>query len=383
MVIWEQSTVKKYWQPFDFIENKKFSQEEFLDIFSKSVEKRLISDVPIASFLSGGLDSTSIVKKISELGHRVNTFSVVVDKSEINEESYIKEVVSKYNTNHSQIKVESSISSKNVFEALDCLDEPYGDPSIVPSFLLSKLISQDFKVAISGDGGDELLGGYSRMKNHLVKRSKLKNLYSKLYKTYPPLFGTGTRLKSFSNDFLEAHKSYIEDEKLVSLLFETQISSQSGINFIEDKSLYKSVLINEYKYYLSEQMMFKVDRASMANSLEVRSPLVDNKLVEYILNTSHNYISKESQKLPLVDYLKEDFDSSFLNRPKQGFVFDYHTWVFENFNLVSDIIDNSELNKYFHANKIYMLDKVKTRINALRLWRIFVLANYLNSIKSL
>lgn len=378
-----KSTVNKYWQPFDFIENKKFSQEEFLDIFSESVEKRLVSDVPIASFLSGGLDSTSIVKKISELGHRINTFSVVVDKSEINEESYIKEVVSKYNTNHSQIKVESSISSKNVFEALDCLDEPYGDPSIVPSFLLSKLISQDFKVAISGDGGDELLGGYSRMKNHLVKRSKLKNLYSKLYKTYPPLFGTGTRLKSFSNDFLEAHKSYIEDEKLVSLLFDAQINSQSGINFTEDKSLYKSVLINEYKYYLSEQMMFKVDRASMANSLEVRSPLVDNKLVEYILNTSHNYISKESQKLPLVDYLKEDFDSSFLNRPKQGFVFDYHTWVFENFNLISDIIDNSELNKYFHANKIYMLNKFKTRINALRLWRIFVLANYLNSVKSL
>ena len=378
-----KSTVNKYWQPFDFIENKKFSQEEFLDIFSESVEKRLVSDVPIASFLSGGLDSTSIVKKISELGDRVNTFSVVVDKSEINEESYIKEVVSKYNTNHSQIKVESSISSKNVFEALDCLDEPYGDPSIVPSFLLSKLISQDFKVAISGDGGDELLGGYSRMKNHLVKRSKLKNLYSKLYKTYPPLFGTGTRLKSFSNDFLEAHKSYIEDEKLVSLLFDAQINSQSGIIFTEDKSLYKSVLINEYKYYLSEQMMFKVDRASMANSLEVRSPLVDNKLVEYILNTSHNYISKESQKLPLVDYLKEDFDSSFLNRPKQGFVFDYHTWVFENFNLISDIIDNSELNKYFHANKIYMLNKFKTRINALRLWRIFVLANYLNSIKSL
>ena len=378
-----KSTVNKYWQPFDFIENKKFSQEEFLDIFSESVEKRLVSDVPIASFLSGGLDSTSIVKKISELGHRINTFSVVVDKSEINEESYIKEVVSKYNTNHSQIKVESSISSKNVFEALDCLDEPYGDPSIVPSFLLSKLISQDFKVAISGDGGDELLGGYSRMKNHLVKRSKLKNLYSKLYKTYPPLFGTGTRLKSFSNDFLEAHKSYIEDEKLVSLLFDAQINSQSGIIFTEDKSLYKSVLINEYKYYLSEQMMFKVDRASMANSLEVRSPLVDNKLVEYILNTSHNYISKESQKLPLVDYLKEDFDSSFLNRPKQGFVFDYHTWVFENFNLISDIIDNSELNKYFHANKIYMLNKFKTRINALRLWRIFVLANYLNSVKSL
>lgn len=375
--------VKKYWQPTDFIENKKFSQEEFMDIFSQSVEKRLVSDVPIANFLSGGIDSTSIVKKISELGHKINTFSVVVDKSELNEELYINEVVSKYSTNHNQIRVESSISSENIFEALNCLDEPYGDPSIVPSYLLSKLISQDFKVAISGDGGDELLGGYSRMKNHLIKRNKLTNLYSQLYKIYHPLFGSGTRFKSFSNDFLAAQKSYLEDEKLVNLLYDTNINPESEINFINDKSSYKSVLINEYKFYLSEQMMLKVDRASMANSLEVRSPLVDNKLVEYILNTSHDYISKDLQKLPLVEYLKEDFDSLFLQRPKQGFVFDYKTWVFENFDLISNIVNASELNHYFYSYKINTLKKYKTRINALRIWRIFVLSNYLNSIKSL
>ena len=377
------TSVKKYWQPTDFIENKKFSQDEFMDIFSQSVEKRLVSDVPIANFLSGGIDSTSIVKKISELGHKINTFSVVVDKSELNEELYINEVVSKYSTNHNQIRVESSISSENIFEALNCLDEPYGDPSIVPSYLLSKLISKDYKVAISGDGGDELLGGYSRMKNHLIKRNKLTNLYSRLYKVYHPLFGSGTRLKSFSSDFLAAQKSYLEDEKLVNLLYDTNINPESEINFINDKSSYKSVLINEYKYYLSEQMMLKVDRASMANSLEVRSPLVDNKLVEYILNTSHDYISKDIQKLPLVDYLKEDFDSLFLQRPKQGFVFDYKTWVFENFDLLSDIVNASELNNYFYSYKINTLKKYKTRINALRIWRIFVLANYLNSIKSL
>ena len=243
-----------------------------MDIFSQSVEKRLVSDVPIANFLSGGIDSTSIVKKISELGHKINTFSVVVDKSELNEELYINEVVSKYSTNHNQIRVESSISSENIFEALNCLDEPYGDPSIVPSYLLSKLISKDYKVAISGDGGDELLGGYSRMKNHLIKRNKLTNLYSQLYKVYHPLFGSGTRLKSFSSDFLTAQKSYLEDEKLVNLLYDTNINPESEINFINHKSSYKSVLINEYKYYLSEQMMLKVDRASMVNSLEKRSP---------------------------------------------------------------------------------------------------------------
>lgn len=378
-----KSSVKKYWEPINFIDNKKFSQEEFLDVFSKSVEKRLVSDVPIASFLSGGLDSTSIVKKITELGHKVNTFSVVVDKSELNEEIYIKKVVSKYNTNHSQINVDASISSENIFEALDCLDEPYGDPSIVPSYLLSNLISQEFKVAISGDGGDELLGGYSRMKNHLINRNIFTDLYTQIYKIYPSFLGSGTKLRSLSNSFSDAQKSYIEDEKLVNFLYNSHIDSESAISFIDNKYLYKSVLLNEYKYYLSEQMMFKVDRASMANSLEVRSPLVDNKLIEYILNTSHDYISKESQKLPLLDYLKEDFDNLFLNRQKQGFVFDYKTWVFENFDLLLDNIYTSELNNYFYGNKIKTLKNFKTRINALRIWRVFVLSNYLNSIKSL
>ena len=378
-----KTSTTKYWEPLDYIENKKFSQEEFLNIFSQSVEKRMVSDVPIANFLSGGIDSTSIVKKMSELGHNINTFSVVVDKSGLNEETHIKEVVSKYNTNHSQIKVKANLSTEDIFESLDSLDEPYGDPSIVPSYLLSRLISNQYKVAISGDGGDELLGGYLRMKNHLIRRNMFTSLYSHLYKIYPPIFGSGTRLKSYSNDFLDAQKSYIEDEKLINLLFKTHINPESAIDFINIKPIYKSILMNEYRYYLSEQMMFKVDRTSMANSLEVRSPLVDNKLVEYILGSGHDYISKQSQKEPLKNYLKEDFDNLFLNRPKQGFVFDYKTWVFENFNLITDVINNSELRNYFHSNKINSLVKIKTRINALRVWRLFVLSNYLKSIKSL
>ena len=378
-----KTSTTKYWEPLDYIENKKFSQEEFLNIFSQSVEKRMVSDVPIANFLSGGIDSTSIVKKMSELGHNINTFSVVVDKSGLNEETHIKEVVSKYNTNHSQIKVKANLSTEDIFESLDSLDEPYGDPSIVPSYLLSRLISNQYKVAISGDGGDELLGGYLRMKNHLIRRNMFTSLYSHLYKIYPPIFGSGTRLKSYSNDFLDAQKSYIEDEKLINLLFKTHINPESAIDFINIKPIYKSILMNEYRYYLSEQMMFKVDRTSMANSLEIRSPLVDNKLVEYILGSGHDYISKQSQKEPLKNYLKEDFDNLFLNRPKQGFVFDYKTWVFENFNLITDVINNSELRNYFHSNKINSLVKIKTRINALRVWRLFVLSNYLKSIKSL
>ena len=141
-------------------------------MFHRSVEKRLYSDVPLASFLSGGLDSTSIAKSLFDSGNQLNTFSVVTNSKKINEKKYIDEVVRKYQTKHTEIEVNSNLSNELIFDSINSLDEPYSDPSVVPSFLLSKLISAEFKVAISGDGGDELLGGYERMRNHLQNKNK-------------------------------------------------------------------------------------------------------------------------------------------------------------------------------------------------------------------
>ena len=96
------------------------------------------------------------------------------------------------------------------------------------------------------------------------------------------------------------------------------------------KYSYKELIKAEYKLYLPEMMMFKVDRTSMANSLEVRSPFVDHRLVEYILSTSNNQLEKLSGKKLLKDYLSNDFNNEFINRKKQGFVFDVESWVFNN-----------------------------------------------------
>ena len=130
-------------------------------------------------------------------------------------------------------------------------------------------------------------------------------------------------------------------------------------------------------------MMFKVDRASMANSLEVRSPLVDNKLIEYIFSHTTEYVGSNFQKLPLYKYLETDFDKSFLNRPKQGFVFDYKSWIFENFDLVIDHATNNQIENFIDIGKLKRLKIYKTRINSLRIWRVFVLANYLDSTSTL
>ncbi len=370
-----------YWSPDKFIDNKKFNYDVFEELFSKSVTKRMVSDVPVASFLSGGIDSTSIVKNLSDSNYDVNTFSVIVKNKKYNEKKYIDEVVKKYNTNHKEVLIDDSISTNIVLSAIRSLDEPFSDPSIVPTYYLSKLMALDYKVAISGDGGDELLGGYDRVKNHLINKSTTKDYFNKIYKYYPPNFGTGTNFKSLSNNQVEAYVSFLEDQKLFNFLFDKKLDEKLRIKVNEGNSLYKRLLCADYKYYLVDQMMYKVDRASMSNSLEVRSPFVDHKLIEYVLGHSTEYFQNKIQKLPLRNYLQYDFDKGFLDRPKQGFVFDYKKWVFSNYEYIADEISNSNLSDYIKLENLYKLKKIPTRVNALRIWRFFVLAIYLNDIR--
>jgi asparagine synthase (glutamine-hydrolysing) len=377
------TSIFKYWEIDTFIDDQQYDYDDFQNLLSEAVYKRTISDVPIASFLSGGIDSTAIIKKLVELDFEPNTYSVIVKNKKYNEKYYIDQVVGKYNTNHQEVNVDENISSQIISEAIDCLDEPFGDPSIVPSYYLSKLISSDYKVAISGDGGDELLGGYSRLKNHLNNKNKISQSISNLYKFYPPVLGSGTKLKSLSANSYESYITYLEDQKFYNYLFKDDLSSDIRMKVENSQSVYKSLMISEYRYYLSDQMMFKVDRSSMANSLEVRSPFVDHKLVEYILGHTFEYFTKENQKYPLQEYLNTDFDKNFISRPKQGFVFDYKHWIFENKEMIYEVIDSSKLSNYINIKKLFSLEKFPTRINALRLWRVYVLAVYIEGVREL
>jgi asparagine synthase (glutamine-hydrolysing) len=373
----------KYWDAKSFIDSKKFNYDEFQNLLSEAVQKRTISDVPIASFLSGGMDSTTVVKKLTDIGYTPNTYSVIIKNKKYNEKYYIDQVVDKYNTNHQEVYIDEEIPTQIIIDAIACLDEPFGDPSIVPSFYLSKLISSEYKVALSGDGGDELLGGYLRLKNHLKTKNFFTHSISNLYKFYPPILGSGTSLMAFSKNSSDSYITYLEDKKFYNYLTNKTLSADVRIKVNNSSTLYKSLMSCEYDYYLSDQMMFKVDRSAMANSLEVRSPFVDHKLVEYIMSHSTEYFTKSNQKLPLQKYLSSDFDKNFINRPKQGFVFDYKSWVFQNKNMIYDVIESSELSKHLNTKNIMNLEKVPTRINGLRLWRMYVLAYYLKGIRDL
>ena len=377
------SKKSKYWNVENFLNNKPFEIEEFFDIFSESINIRTTADVPIANFLSGGIDSSSIIKNLVDNKKQVETFSVYLKEKKYDESRYIKEVVDKYDLIHRTTTISTDISYDEINEALNSIDEPYSDPSVIPSYILTKQISKYYKVAISGDGGDELLGGYERTIKSLKKTGAFSNLISKSYSFYPAILGTGNKLLSKSNNLETKFRSFLEDKKLTKLLKinSTNNSFADGLDY-KDLNHYKKLLISDYKLFLPEMMMFKIDRTSMANSLEVRSPFVDHKLIEFIMSRNHSYLNPLNSKQILKDYLSKDFNDDFTSRKKQGFVFDVERWVFNNLDLISDKILNGHIVNGLNNNIIKLLSINKSRINGQRIWKLFVLENYLDRVYS-
>ena len=371
----------EYWKLKSFVGNTEFNISKFKDKFIKSLELRMTADVPVSTFLSGGLDSTSIVKGLKEINTEVNTFSIVHRSSKYDERTWINQVVNKYKTNHFEVEIENNLE-ENVFEAIDSLDEVYADPSIVPSYSLSKEIAKNFKVAISGDGGDELLAGYSRFQNSLIKKNLIENYISKLYYFYPPYFGSGSKFLMKSKDNYISYFATLEDKKLMQILNLKSLNNLNNLFVSNEHNIYKNLMLKEYSFFLSEMMLLKVDRTSMANSVEVRSPFVDHELVEYFLNSEVDKYLLGNPKSILKKYLSEDFDESFLNRKKMGFSFNTEEWVYKNLITINEIINSGEIVNSIDKNIISKLSIIKTRINSHRIWKLLVLERYLESLKS-
>lgn len=371
-------TKYKYWEPEQYIGNTKFIPEQFFKIFSEAVNIREIADVSIATYLSGGIDSTSIIKNMKDRDSIVNSFSIIYDDQKY-DESYWSDLVSKkYLTNHISLKISGNELFDSLINSIEIFDEPYADPSTVPSYFLAKEISKKFKVAISGDGGDELMGGYTRTSQLMSPLRKRLSFLSQLNKIYPSFMGSGNNFQKYSQDLGSAYASYFSDGNFVKLLNIKQESNFIENYFFSHKDIYKSLMVSEYKFYLPEMMMLKIDRTSMANSLEVRSPFVDHRLIEYVLGTDSKYYNYKTPKYLLKDYLYNDFGNSFVDRRKMGFVFNLENWIFSNIDHIEEIVIKNNANLDLSNFKKLLINK--SRINANRIWKLFFLENYLNSV---
>ena len=367
-----------YWDPKENTKDSVFDEVIFNKLLADAIQIREEADVPVANFLSGGIDSTFIIKNMNDRNKKINSFSVVLSDKRYDERKWSQAVVNKYNTNHIEYELSTSDIDTYVTDSITSFDEPYADPSTVPSFIITKLMSESYKTSISGDGGDELVGGYVRTQSLLKKRSFLRNQLKYINTLYPKYLGTGNKFLRNSSSLSEAVASYFSDKNLLTY-FGIEDSYTFENNFFEDLGdTYKTLLGVEYSFYLSEMMMLKIDRTSMANSVEVRSPFVDHRLIEYIFSTSPKYYDKNNQKKLFKDKLSDDFDKEFLNRPKQGFVFNLENWVYQNRDKVYEVIKRNDIFDMFDENKLNKLFVNKSRINGLRIWRLFVLGNYIN-----
>ena len=352
---------KRYWgidfQPQDGLVFK-HAIEEFFEIFRDAVKKRMISDVPIGAFLSGGIDSSLVVSQMNEISDsKVLTNSIGFEHQKFNELPIAREIASRLNTSHREYTLRADISQL-LPHLIYHLDEPHADSSAIPTYYVCKMAKNNCTVALSGDGGDESFGGYTfRYIPHLFESnlrkiipSTLRRLiFSPLGQIYPrsqnlpkPL-----RLKTiFQNLAVSDEMAFYQDltylpwdirGKIYSRDFKRNLLGFTPFDLIYP--LYNKVKhldpvsraqFCDLNFYLPEDVLVKVDRMSMAVSLEVRSPLLDHRIIEFgaKLPLSLKIAGKKGKVLlrrAILKYLPKDI----IDRPKQGFSIPEAKWLRE------------------------------------------------------
>jgi asparagine synthase (glutamine-hydrolysing) len=313
----------------------------------EAVEIRLVAEVPLGAFLSGGVDSSAVVAAMAQLqSDPVNTCAIGFDVPQFNETDFARQVAQRYNTNH----FERTVASDD-FDLLDTLatlyDEPYADSSAIPTYRVCQLARERVTVALSGDGGDENFAGYRRYRWHMNEerlRGALplglrKPLFGALGRLYPKLdwaprmFRAKTTFESLARNSVEAylHSVSLTSEEQRKAMFSPALQRElQGYRAVETFNYHAGrsptddplslIQYLDMKTYLVGDILTKVDRASMAHSLEVREPLLDHKFMEWISGLPVDYkLRGQEGKYILKKALEPHLPRDVLYRPKMGF----------------------------------------------------------------
>ncbi len=342
--------------------------DTFKVLLEESVASRMLADVPLGSFLSGGVDSSIVTAIAARHTKKLNTFSVGFADEPLFDETYYADLVSKkHQTNHTVFKLSNSDLYQHIFELLDYMDEPFADSSALAVSILSKYTRNKVTVALSGDGADELFGGYNKHAAELELRNNAflkpiarisKPVLNILPKSRNTAIGNKFRqFKKFGEGALLNHRdrywlwaSFCTEENIDTLLLDNALNhsicakrKSELLKNISDN--YNSVLYTDVKLVLENDMLVKVDRMSMLQSLEVRVPFLDQKIVDFAFSLPSDYkIDKHRRKKILVDAFKSDLPEEVLNRKKQGFEVPLLKWFKTEFK---SIIEDDLLNKKF------------------------------------
>ncbi len=403
---------KQYWSLKDIVMNSNKNklnfnyveiEEDLEKKIKKSVEKQMISDVPIGAFLSGGIDSSTVVALMQSKSTKpVNTFTIGFNENDFSEARYAKKIAKHLSTNHTELYVSSREAMEVIPKISTIYDEPFSDSSQIPTYLVSQLTKQHVKVAITGDGGDELFCGYNRyIKTEkfstlfqftpLVLRKilasiihsispqnldKLSNFWSSFNQTvnFGDKMHKGANILSAKN-FSDIH--YILCSHWQNPTNVVKNSEEPGTLLTKFKpdlanlNNQEQMMVLDLLTYLPDDILVKVDRAAMASSLETRVPFLDHNLIEYVFKIPHSFKFKNGQgKWILKKILEKYVPNNLTDRPKRGFEIPLAAWLRGPLrDWAEDLLNEKKLEKQNYFNSKLIREKWSEHLSGKKNWQ--------------
>lgn len=351
-------------------------EESINSLLSDAVKLRLHADVPVGCFLSGGLDS-SIISAIAKQHHNdIHTFSIGFADEPFFDETQYAEIVAKHiNSTHHSFKLKNTDLLENINPFLKSIDEPFADSSAFNVYVLSKYTKQHVKVALSGDGADELFMGYNKHKAELLSRTFSSKAFTPMLNPVLSVLPE-SRNKGFSNKVRQLKRysksanlnpaqryinwACISNEKEVNALLFAKHNNTFNNLFKEafHQKQFNPINYADLKIVLADDMLVKADRMSMQHGLEIRNPFLDYRVVEFAMNLSeHKKISDKGQKLILKETFKDLLPKEIFDRKKKGFELPLWKWL--KTELKNDIESNWLNEKRIKEEAIFNYDIVK------------------------
>ncbi|HVU57438.1 MAG TPA: asparagine synthase (glutamine-hydrolyzing) [Puia sp.] len=375
------------------------------DLLYQSVERRLVSDVPLGAFLSGGIDSSLVVAIMSQVNRKAtNAFTIGFEEKEFDELPYAELVAKKFGVNHSKVMLRPSDFLDSLPAAMDAMDCPSGDG--LNTYVVSKAIKANgITVALSGIGGDELFAGYPFFKtfSSLKKWGGVFDASRWLRRAGSSLIPQSDQKMGRIKGLLGASSSHIadvypafrqiQDEYTLNRLLTREAFAAGGGHTLEEQlrekegniddfDVLSQVSIAEYMGYTQSVLLKDADQMGMAASLEIREPFFDHDLVEYALNVPDKFKYPEYPKKLLVESLKGLLPDEVVHRKKQGFVIPYNIWMKNDLRkFCGDRIERLADRGFFHAHQLrqYWADYLqgKNHIRYADVWIFVVLEHWL------
>ncbi len=372
-------------------------------LLKKTVQRQMISDVPVGAFLSGGIDSSLIVSVMQSISNNpIKTFSVGFLEAEYNEANFAKSVANHLNTDHTEIYITPKETFNVLPEIPTLYDEPFSDLSQIPNFLISKLAKEKVKVSLSGDGGDELFGGYTRYKtiSNLWKKlsyipmplrnfmsnglylfnSMISNNHTSFAESYLPI-----KVKDFLNKLQKAQGLLCQNNRnifyrdFVSHLNNPELFVVEGTEphtvltskTFEHDEIYDQMMALDMLTYLPDDILVKVDRAAMGVSLETRIPFLDHNIIEFAWSLPLSKKIRDGKgKWILRNLLNNYLPKNLTDRPKMGLGMPLDIWLRGPLSdWVESLLDEKKLNEEGFFNSYLIRQKWEEHKNNKKNWQ--------------